>query len=139
MLSPFLWFLSTYRVEGDSMAPAFHHGQRVSINRRAYKNSPPQRGHVVLFRHPTLPHKPLLKRIVGLPTETIHLTKGRVHINDTLLDEPYVATGNGLNPTLDLQWSLSDDEYLVLGDNRRDSLDSRRIGPVKLLWLTGKV
>jgi signal peptidase I len=138
LLSPFLWLLSTYRVEGDSMAPAFPHGQRLSINRRTYKKSPPQRGDVVLFRHPTLPHKPLLKRIVGLPTKTVHLTEGRVYINDNLLDEPYVAPRNGLNPTLDLQWSLADDEYLVLGDNRRDSLDSRRLGPIRKTWIIGK-
>jgi signal peptidase I len=138
MLSPLFWLLSTYRVDGDSMAPAFVHGQRVSINRRAYKNTSPQRGDAVLFRHPSLPRKPLLKRIVGLPNETVHLTEGRVYINDTLLDEPYVAPNNGLNPTLDLQWSLSDNEFLVLGDNRRDSLDSRRLGPVHRAWLVGK-
>ena len=139
-----LWRLASffgrrrYRVEGDSMAPAFRSGRQVSIDRNTYRHHPPSRLDVVLFRAPALEGKALLKRIVGLPGEMITLAQGRVHVNGEPLEEPYVAEGNGLDPALDLEWGLGPDEYLVLGDNRGDSLDSRRLGPVRSTWIEGK-
>ena len=94
---------------------------------------------IVVFQSPFLANKPLLKRIIGLPGEIVKITQGRIFINECLLSEPYVEADNQLDPALDLEWALDQDEYFTLGDNRRDSLDSRRLGPIRKVWIYGVV
>ena len=127
---------TVYQVEGSSMEPTLRGGQRVWGLKHFNEI---QRGDVVLFRHPSTQGKDMLKRVEGLPGETVRLAEGRVFINGVALEEPYVAPNHGLDPALDLEWTLGDYDYFVLGDNRSDSLDSRRLGPVKRQWITGMV
>ena len=93
------------------------------------------RGHLVLVKKTTL----LLKRIVGLPGEKIDWRKNRVSVNGKPLSEPYVLETSRLEPTLDGTWTLEYGTYFVLGDTRDDSLDSRKLGPVKLEDIKGIV
>jgi signal peptidase I len=115
---------------GGSMEPTVPVGHWFMLNGLAYGDSDPQRGDIVgLTTTYDGETKGLLKRVVGLPGEKVQLYGGVVYINDVPLDEPYLdqpaATWD------DWPVYLGAEEYYVLGDNRRDSLDSRRVGPVQ--------
>ena len=120
------------------MRPHYLPGQYLLVSPTAYLRRPAHRGDTVVVRHPSLEGRALLKRIIGLPGERVHLTEGRVLINGQPIEEPYLVREGGGNPLWDLEWMLGPDEYFVLGDNRTDSLDSRRLGPIKRGWIVGK-
>jgi signal peptidase I len=109
-------------VEGSSMEPNLHNGQRLLINKIAYSN--PQRGDIIIFPPPHVadPDKDFIKRIIGLPGEVIEIKDGIVYINGSPLDEPYIEDNAGINLALTV---VPDGEYFVLGDNRGNSQDSR--------------
>ncbi|HET7738769.1 MAG TPA: signal peptidase I, partial [Tepidiformaceae bacterium] len=151
-----------FRVEGDSMFPTLHDGEFLIVNKLVYSEIDmegvsqlvpivdaqegetkhvfhgPQRGDIVVFRDPRNPNDDLIKRIIGLPGETIEIRDGRVYVNDLLLDEPYITE----------EWQdkdhakilLPENEYYVMGDNRNNSLDSRypTIGLVREELIIGK-
>ena len=109
-------------VEGSSMEPNLHNGQRLLINKIAYSN--PQRGDIIIFPPPHVanPEKDFIKRIIGMPGEIIEIKDGVVYINDSPLDEPYIVDNADINMPLTV---LPDGRYFVLGDNRGNSSDSR--------------
>lgn len=109
------------RVTGDSMSPTFHNGQIKFVNRLAYRHHKPARGDIVAVRYAG-PKAVLLKRVIGLPGETIQVIDGYMYINNKKLDEPYAygrisgpdAKGiGGSDPH-----TLGFNQYFVLGDNR---------------------
>lgn len=128
-------------VIGDSMEPALYNGQEILMNRVVYKLSSPKRNDVVVF----LPNGNenshyYVKRVIGLPGETIQIKDGRVYINGVLLNED-----DALDQMIDAgiaqnELTLAADEYFVLGDNRNSSEDSRsgNIGAVKKDNIIGK-
>ncbi len=121
-----------FYVDGPSMEPAFVSNQRVIVSRLTYYLRPPQRGEVIVFQSPDRPgvDPPLIKRVIGLPGETVTIRGQEVFVNRRRLHEPYI---NGpCNPTRcrDSEWMLGPDEYFVIGDNRNRSRDSRVFGPV---------
>lgn len=121
-------FLPRYVVDGASMQPNFHTSERLIVDRVSMLLSGPARGDVIVLDSPR-DDELLLKRVIGLPNETITLESGRVYINGNALDEPYIADFcmyQSCNGT----WELGPDEYFVLGDNRSHSLDSHTFGPV---------
>ncbi len=129
-------------VIGLSMEPALYNGQEVLINRFVYRVSAPQRGDIVAF----LPNGNenvhyYLKRVVGLPGETVQIKEGYVYIDGILLaeDENYDKMADA--GIAEAEIKLGNDEYFVLGDNRNNSEDSRsgNIGPVKKDTIAGKV
>lgn len=123
-------------VEGASMQPNFYTGQLVIVNRFAYYFSKPQRGDVIVLHDPQDPAQDFIKRVVGLPGEVVTIKEGRVYVNDSLLDEPYIprfcTTG------CDGQWVLDGQQYFVLGDNRPNSHDSHSFGPIDSKLIVGK-
>lgn len=123
------------RVEGDAMAPTLADGDLVSVTTTI---EPLMRGDVVVFTHPRDPSRTFLKRIVGLPGEEIEITDRGVTIDGQPLDEPYVLAANRSTnhwgPT-----QIGDGEYFVLGDNRRNSEDSRHWGAVRRDLIRAKV
>jgi signal peptidase I len=129
--------LTTVRavVDGPSMQPNFYTGQFVIVNRFAYYFGGPLRGDVVVLHDPKDPSQDFIKRIVGLPGETIEIKKGRVYANGVFLEEPYIA--DFCRVGCDGTWTLDNDHFFVLGDNRNHSLDSHRFGPIHRELLVG--
>jgi len=117
-------------VSGSSMDPTFEDGQYLIVDEITYRFREPERGEVIIFRYPKDPSKFFIKRVVGLPGETILIQKGKVSIKEdeetVVLEEPYTQ---GLT-IKDMSRNLGDNEYFVLGDNREASSDSRIWGPV---------
>jgi len=82
--------VQNYRIEGPSMEPNLHQGQFLLVNRLAYRLEEPERGDIVVFRHPGSRRRDLIKRVVGLPNEQLEIVRGQVWINGKRLDEPYI-------------------------------------------------
>ena len=123
-------------IVGHSMHPALRDRQRVRVSRRAFKRSAPARWDIVLFEHPERERFWETKRIIGLPGEYVRLIAGRLQIDGVDIDEPFIYGGQ---PRMDRTWALRDDEYVVMGDNRRRSTDSRTFGSVPRRNILGKV
>ncbi|MDE3230184.1 MAG: signal peptidase I [Chloroflexota bacterium] len=119
-------------LDGPSMQPGLHTDERVLVNSLAYAFHGPQRGDVVVFHPPTAPSERYIKRVIGLPGDTIVLTLNTVTVNGVTLNEPYITPappGETENPQPQII-KLSESQYFVLGDNRTNSQDSRYFGPI---------
>ncbi|MDH7485419.1 MAG: signal peptidase I [Anaerolineae bacterium] len=145
--------VQNFRVEGSSMEPNLHNGQFLIVNRFAYCPGfhldipfvdihwqkvwciwEPQRGDVIVFHAPDR-DKDYIKRVIGLPGETIEMRQGQVFINGRPLQEPYETRRNVLSaPTV----TLGPDELFVMGDNRPNSNDSRNWGSLSMEQVVGK-
>ena len=136
------FLVQPFLVSGSSMVPNFANGDYLLVDEITYRFRPPERGEVIVFKYPASPSTYFIKRIIGLPSETVEIKDNKVVIyNDKSskglpLDESYLALeqktlGNSVV-------KLDDNEYYVLGDNRLQSSDSRRWGPVNKSLLTGK-
>lgn len=120
------------KVAGDAMAPTLTDGESVMVTRSL---EPLERGDIVVFKYPPDESRSFMKRIVGLPGEQIEARAGAIVLNGRPLEERYVLD---TNRSLD-SWGpvkLADGEYFMLGDNRRNSSDSRSWGTVRrdLIW-----
>jgi signal peptidase I len=124
-------------VSGDSMDPTFATGQYLIVNQLSYHFENPERGQVIIFRYPKDPSEFFIKRVIGLPGEEVQLNGATTTIcrnppsctNSFALSEPYVQPANQSdNPPGSI--TLGQNEYFVMGDNRRESSDSRSWGPV---------
>lgn len=135
----FLLFMNTvaprYIVHGQSMEPSIHHDERLLISPIPYLLDQPQRGDVIVFMRQ--PDDALVKRVIGLPGETVYLHRGRVYVNGQLIDEPYISTPCFV--CADHVWKLGADEFFVLGDNRNISVDSHIFGPIRRDQIVGQV
>ena len=127
--------LATVRfiVEGPSMQPTFFTGQVLMISRVNYLFATPQRGQVIVFNAPNQPpdEPPYIKRVIGLPGETVEIRDTKVYINGKELNEPYINEPCEPGRCPNRTWQLGDDEYFFMGDNRNHSSDSRSFGAVK--------
>ena len=112
------------RIDGYSMGATLPNGSYILTDKLAYQKNNPQRGDLVLFSFPLEPNQDLIKRVVGLPGESIEVKEGIVTINGTPLDEPYIAAQPLYNGT----WVVPEGQYFVLGDNRNESKDSHEWG-----------
>lgn len=139
-----LFIASPYVVSGASMEPNFHDWHYLIVDRVVYDIREPQRGEIVVFRYPPDPSRYLIKRVIGLPGETVVVNGSEVRIINTThpdgftLSEPYVSEEHrtyGDNVRL----TLGADEYFVLGDNRRVSADSRLWGALPIKDVVGRV
>lgn len=142
IIVPVRYFLiQPFVVTGASMEPNFHDSEYLIIDEMSYRLRDVARGEIVVFRPPNDPDQFYIKRVIGLPGETIQILDGKITIfndeypNGVVLVEDYIEdyTDGQVRVTLGL------DEYYLLGDNRDASLDSRRIGPVPEENLVGRV
>ena len=138
-----------YQVQGSSMQPGLENTDRVLVNKVVYSSvnmervsrflpwvdredpwfpfHAPQRGDIIVFRFPLDPSENFVKRVIGMPGDTVETRDGVVHINGEPLDEPYVAN---IQRQRTVPVTVGDHEYYVLGDNRPQSDDSRNWGMV---------
>lgn len=123
-------FVATpFRISGISMQPNFADGQFVLVDKLTYLLSQPRRGDVVVLKFPANPSKKLfIKRIAGLPGETVQIASGILQVNGVPLVEAYLPEGTVTEPAVTKV--LGYQEYFVLGDNRPNSNDSRFWGPL---------
>jgi len=155
--------IQNFRVEGHSMRPNLEGGEYLMVNKIAFLKldkyrlarlvpfwdvpkheetylpftHPPERGDVIVFHAPVQPPRDFVKRVIGLPGETVELRSGATYINGARLEEPYLQGGgfsSSANPL-----TLGGNEYYVMGDNRSSSHDSRDWGPAPLDTIVGKV
>jgi signal peptidase I len=123
------------RVEGQSMDPNLHDSERLIIEKISYRFHPPRRGDIVVLRRPQRSVDPLIKRVVGLPGETVTIHDAMVYIDGEPLMEPYLdqPTWGSMAPVV-----VPEGHVFVMGDNRRSSNDSRAFGVVSLDDIVGR-
>ncbi|MCC6615162.1 MAG: signal peptidase I [Anaerolineae bacterium] len=129
-----------YFIDGPSMQPSFYTGQYVLVSRVPYLVGEPQRGDIVVFNTPGARYDDpsLIKRLIGLPGETVTIRDGQVFVDGIILDEPYIKEECQQNRCRDAEWALGADEFFLMGDNRNNSNDSRYFGPVPRSNLVGE-
>lgn len=129
-----------FYVRGQSMEPNFYEKEYLIVDELTYRFRQPERGEVVVFQSPTEPGEYYLKRVIGLPGERVRVEDNKVilyneaHPQGTLVDETYLNQVTLGNITV----TLGADQYFVLGDNRAESYDSRRFGPVDTQAIVGR-
>ena len=121
------------------MFPELRNGQHVAARRLAQDSPQVNRGSLVVFRHPIRRDTVNIKRVVGLPAESISLRDGLTFVNGHRLDEPYCSVSGQVTGGIRGEWLMDEDEYFLMGDNRSDSEDSRRYGPVGCHLIVGVV
>ncbi len=133
-----------YVVSGASMEPTFDTWDYLITDRISYDIGEPERGDIVIFKLPEDTSRTLIKRVIGLPGETVvindhivTITNGE-HPEGFVLDEPYLSAEN-IGGVDNVRATLGESEYFVLGDNRRVSADSRLWGPLPERDIVGKV
>ena len=154
------FLVQPFWIPSESMLDTIHVNDRVMVNKLAFHLGEPERGDVVVFRDPGEPEieesipevvirsvleavgirtrgrDDLIKRVIGLPGDTITISENTVHVNGTAISEPYLdeeMTMPDAGP-----FEVGDDEVFVMGDNREFSFDSRRFGNINLDALVGR-
>ncbi len=130
------FFITPFYVKGASMVPTFHESEYLVVDEISYRFKEPVRGEVIVFRYPRNEKEFFIKRIIGLPGETVQITGNKVYINGEELSEPYLDSET--KTTGEIVVTLQTDEFFVLGDNRSFSLDSRAFGPLKERYIVGR-
>ncbi len=138
-----LFLIQPFSVQGASMEPNFFDHEYLIVDEISYRLRLPERGEVVVFHYPNDPSQYFIKRVIGLPGETVEIIDGEVKIyNDefpngrvldetTYLDQDFTAAAQTV--------TLKTEEYYLMGDNRSSSLDSRFFGPVNYNQIVGRV
>jgi signal peptidase I len=144
----FLFVAQIHEVNGDSMLPNFHNHEFVLTDKLTYKFREPQRGEVVIFKAPPRPRDEYIKRLIALPGEKVKIQNNQViiynaeHPEGFVLDEYYLAEGTLTQGKSTIApntiFTVPEGQYLVFGDNRENSSDSRQWGPVKKELLVGR-
>src|SRR3989338_5884141 len=129
-----LFIAQPFIVSGASMVPTFENGHYLIIDEISYRFEEPRRGEVIVFRFPPSPSKFLIKRVVGLPGETVEIKGNDILIKNEDSPEGFLWKQGDFNrdrSRRDFKVSLSSDEYFVLGDNRGENAKSRMWGALK--------
>lgn len=151
------FLIQVFWIPSGSMEETLQIGDRVIVNKVAYRIGDPGRGDVVVFEPVTFeeesiptkisrnllesiglrtPESDLIKRVIGLPGDTVEIIDHAIHINGTPLDEPYLP--DGLVMSDEGPWEVPEDHYFVMGDNRNSSNDSRRFGAIERDRIVGR-
>lgn len=142
------FIVQPHRVSGESMQTTLLDGELILTNKLEYRTKPPQRGDVITFKAPSDPKKDFIKRIIALPEEKIEVTKNQIKIYNKkypdgfILKESYLDTFQVIEPGIFLRdgeaVTIPKDDYIVMGDNRINSYDSRNFGLIKKEAIIGK-
>jgi signal peptidase I len=135
------FLLASVQVVGQSMTPSLHNAEHLLLNRWIYYLRPPKAGDIVVFRDP-LDSALAIKRIIGVPGDLIDFHNGLVYRNGRVLFEPYLSNAMPTFPYMGHRtqsFACRDGQYLVLGDNRKDSADSRTYGLIPRKEILGRI
>ena len=127
--------VQNYRIEGQSMEPNFHHGQYLLVNKLAYRLGEYKRGDVIVFHYPNNPAQDYIKRVIGLPGDTVEFRDGKLFVNGLTVDEPYDQVPIARNIPAQ---TVAPGFLYVLGDNRPASSDTRTWGQLSQEFVIGK-
>ena len=138
-----VFIVQPVKVEGTSMLPRLHDGERIFVNKLIYYDeyrwAPRiERGDIVVFWFPGDPSKSYIKRVVGLPGDTVEIREGNVLINGSMLEEKYLDPKENLSTRSQTPVYVKPNYYFVMGDNRDNSSDSRSWGLVPKKYIYGK-
>lgn len=143
----YLFLMQPHQVSGLSMFPNFHDKEYILTDKVSYKFGNPERGDVIVFHAPTAANCPqgtgcdFIKRVIGLPGDSVSVKNNGLYVNGEKLDEPYldssVITETGVFSD-NREVTLNQNEYFVCGDNRQHSSDSRTWGPITRDEIVGK-
>lgn len=140
-----VFVIQPVRVEGLSMMPRLHDQDRIFVNKFIYPlrewmgdKEPIKRGDIVVLLYPDDPSKSYIKRVIGLPGETIEVQNGQVYVEGRQIKEPYMDAEYISTKPLEGPWKIKEHHYFVMGDNRKNSSDSRDWGTVPEKYIYGK-
>ena len=134
-----LFIIQPFIVEGPSMENNFHDREAILVDKISYHLRPPLRGEVVIFKAPKNPQDDYIKRMIGLPGDTVKIEQGKVYVNGELINESFLSpSGQTPNDSATIEKVIEPNEYFVLGDNRPHSSDSREWGTVPKQNLIGR-
>ncbi len=146
IILPVRYFLiQPFMVDGASMQPNFHDKDYLIINEISYRFQEPKRGEVIVFKNPDNVKQYYIKRVIAIPGETIKFQDGEVYIkqigknNFLKINENEYLPEDLKTDALETEIKLNSDEYFVMGDNRRNSRDSRVFGPLQRNLIIGRV
>ncbi len=129
--------VQNFRIESHSMEPNFYEGQFILVNKLAYRFGEPNRGDVIVFRNPNNTDEDYIKRVIGLPGDTLEIRNQDLIINGDIILEPYplnaIAPNTYFGPIV-----VPPNDLFVMGDNRPNSRDSRSFGPLSEDLIIGK-
>lgn len=138
----YLFLFQPHQVKGSSMFPTFHDGEYILTDKFTYRLREPKRGEVIIFRAPGHEEYDYIKRIIGLPGDTVMVESGKVNVKNQLLIEEYLPTDFYTSPgsfaRASQPISIPEGQYFVMGDNRAHSSDSREWGLVPKANLVGR-
>ncbi|MFO7246076.1 MAG: signal peptidase I [Thermaerobacter sp.] len=127
--------VESFLVQGSSMEPTLHHGDRLLVNKIAYRFGTPQRGDIVVFHAPFGDTRDYIKRVIAGPGDRIRIEDGVPYVNGERLEEPYVLR---YDDTSMPEMVIPPGSVFVMGDNRRNSQDSRSFGFIGIEEIVGK-
>ncbi|MGE4271518.1 MAG: signal peptidase I [Desulfitobacterium sp.] len=130
-----LFVLQPYAISSNSMEPTLLNGDRILVNRFAYQTGAPARGDIVVFAYPKDTSRTFVKRVIAVEGESVELKGNQVYVNGALVQEPYLKQGDysPFEPE-----TIPAENIFVLGDNRRESGDSREWGVLPQSYIIGK-
>lgn len=131
LISSFI--VSHARIPTESMVPTIQAGDHLVVNRMPYYYRNPVHGELIIFEHE---NEHLVKRVIGVPGDVVDIKDGYIYLNDEKLEESNYVLEDGMTfpfskSEIELPYTVPNESYFVLGDNRRDSSDSRLFGPIK--------
>ncbi len=132
--------IGNYSILGRSMEPNYYQDERLLVDRITPRLGFLDRGDVVIAHSPREADTELIKRLIGKPGDTVELRENRIYVNGTALEEPYLPDGadSGPRDKQQAQWTLGENEYFLLGDNRSQSADSRSFGTIQSSNIVGR-
>lgn len=113
-----------YRVDGHSMLPTLHHGEYLIVNKLSYVFDEPERGDIIVLHVAVDQNRDYIKRVIGVPGDRVEVRESTVYVNGVPLEEPYI---NGRAAYRTASWTVPEDQYFIMGDNRNNSNDSRAL------------
>lgn len=137
----YLFLFTPHQIQGRSMYPTYKTNQVVLANKVVYNITEPKLGDVIIFKYSE--NEDYIKRVIGVPGDTVELIDGYLYLNGTKLNEPYLLNSKVTNEGNVLQEGgkvvVPENSYFVCGDNRPESLDSRAFGVINKSQIKGKV